>query len=78
MKRSSCEEHDPVNAKYHRHLSEGHMMSAYSEVDRNECHGGGCQRGDPDNRLLIQLIHLRLDLINFGNIKVCFIIIVPT
>ena len=53
MKRSSCEEHDPVNAKYHRHLSEGHMLSAYSEVDRNECLGGGsCQRGDPDNRLI--------------------------
>ena len=52
MKRSSCEEHDPVNAKSHRHLSEGHMLSAYSEVDRSECRGGGCQRWDPDNRLI--------------------------
>jgi len=51
MKRSSCEEHDPINAKYHCHLSEGHMLSVYSEVDRNECRGG-CQCRDPDNRLI--------------------------
>jgi len=49
MKRSSCEEYSR-NAKCHRYLSDGHMVSAYSEVDCNECHG--CQRRDPDNRMI--------------------------
>ena len=56
MKRSSnnsisCEEYGR-NAKCHRYLSDGHMLSAYSEVDRNECQRVPQQRRDPDNRLI--------------------------